>query len=144
MTNVPLKTVISDAWIDLSSAQKFIMCVAVLAVFGIVSGSLLDSFRSRQETKVYEAQAAEAERTKNEALTKAADIAQTVKVREEELAKLVEKRDVKNGEVKQSRDAVSAARADYERAVRARRPDAPSSDELCRELAAAGHACQPR
>lgn len=129
-------------WAQLAKRQKiYIIAAAVLVV--IIIGSLaFDSYRSWSQIHTYEQQAAQAERDKDEALTEAAKTASVIKVREEELAKVEVKRDAKKQEVDKAKSNVARDTADYERAVHARVPNAPSTDDLCARLAAAGHPCR--
>lgn len=142
MTSVPIRVVLSDLWADLSASQKFIGVALVLLMIGTVVASWVNTFQSWSEVGVYENQAAEAEKEKEAALELASEVAATIVVREEELAKVEVKRNEKKGEVKRDVDAVARDRAEYDRAVRERLPNVPSSGELCRRLAALGHPCR--
>lgn len=143
MTKVPIGEVLSDLWADLSGAQKFVTVALVALIAIALIGSWVNTFQTWSEIRVYEKAAIEAQRDKAAALERAAKIASDIKIREEALKKVEEKRDVKKTEVKNAADVVSRDRAEYDRAVRERRADVPSTDQLCRELAALGYACQP-
>lgn len=144
MTNVPISELVSDLWYDLSTGQKFVSFALVALVAVALAASWLNTFRTWGEVRVYEREATKARQQRDDALEKAAKIANVIKIREEELAKVEVKRDAKSEEVKRAAEDVKRDRAEYERAVRERRPDAPSTDELCRELGALGYPCYPR
>lgn len=139
-----LGEVIKEAWFNLTIGHRLLAAAVVLVIAGMMVSGWVAAGRSWLETRVYERQAAEAERQKDAALTQAAKIATTIKVREDELAKVEVKKDAKQKDVDQARSDVDRDRAEYERAVRSRIANAPSTDDLCTQLAAAGHACQPR
>lgn len=139
-----LGEVIKEAWFNLTIGHRLLAAAVVLVIAGMMVSGWVAAGRSWLETRVYERQAAEAERQKDAALTQAAKIAATIKVREEELVKVEVKKDAKQKDVDKARSDVDRDRAEYERAVRSRIANAPSTDDLCAQLAAAGHACQTR
>jgi hypothetical protein len=142
-TKVPIKTVLSDLWADLSASQKFIAIALVVLMIGALAASWLNTFQTWNTVRQYENQAIKADREKVEALEKVAKIAGELKKREEDVAKDEAKRDEQKVEVKKGAVVIDRDRAEYERAVRERRTDSPSTDQLCRELAALGYPCQP-
>ena len=144
MTKVSITQALSDLWADLSASQKFVAIALVLLMFGAIGASWINTFKTWQEVRVYERQAEQARQEKDEALANVAKIATQIKIREQELEKVEVKRDAKKSDVEKARVDVDRDRAEYERAVRARVTDAPSTDELCERLAASGHPCQPR
>lgn len=131
-------------WEQLARRQKIYIGAAVVLLVIIIGALVVDRFQAWEQTRVYEQQAAQAERDKEAALTQAAKVAAQIKVREEELAKVEVKKDAKQKDVEKARGDVDRYRAEYERAVRSRVAEAPSTDDLCAQLAAAGHPCQPR
>lgn len=144
MTKVPINEIVSDLWADLSASQKFVSLALVALIVVAIAGSWWNTFQTWSEVRVHEREAAKARQERDVALEKAAKIANVIKIREEELAKVEVKRDAKSEEVKRAAEDVKRDRAEYERSVRERRPDAPSTDELCRELGALGYPCYPR
>jgi hypothetical protein len=143
MTKVSIGEVLSDLWADLSGAQKFVLVALVALIAIALIGSWVNTFQTWSEIRVYEKAAIEAQRDKAAALEHAAKIASDIKIREEALAKVEEKRNEKELEVKRGAVVVGRDRAEYERAVRERRQDVPSTKQLCDELAALGYPCQP-
>ncbi len=141
MTKIPIKTVLSDLWVDLSASQKFIGLVMGFAMVAIVFGSIVDSYRSRQEIKVFENQAIEAKRDAQAALESAAKIAKEKVEQEKRLAETEAKRDGKVREVEAAAIAAVNDRLELERVRRERRGDNPSPEQLCAELAALGYPC---
>lgn len=142
MTSVPIKVVLSDLWADLSGAQKFVAVALGLVIVFAVAGSWLNTFRTWDQIRGLENAAIEAKREKDDALEQAAKVASTIKIREEELAKVEVKRDAKKQEIDKARSDVARDRAEYDAAVKYRRQDIPSTDELCRQLAAVNHPCR--
>lgn len=144
MTKVSISEALGDLWADMTGSQKWVTVALVGLVIAAVVASWVNTFQTWQEIRVYERQAQEAKFEKEEALTNAAKILTQIKVREQELEKVEVKRDAKRSEVEKVRGDVARDRAEYDRAVRSRVTDAPSTDELCARLAASGHPCQPR
>lgn len=142
MTTVTIREALGDLWADMSGAQKWVLIALVLGCVAAIIGSWANTFQAWQEIRVYERQAVKAEQEKNEALEKAAKIASSIRVKEEELFKVEVKRDEKVAEVKRAGDIVARDRADYDRAVRERVPSVPSSDELCASLKSLGYPCK--
>jgi hypothetical protein len=130
-------------WEQLARRQKLYVAAAGVVLLGFVIWVVADKYRSWAELREFENAAAEAKREKEAALEQAADVASQVQVREEELGKIEVKRDAKKGEIKNAVDRVARDRAEYDRAVRERRKDIPSTKQLCDELAALGHPCRP-
>lgn len=141
---IPIKFVLSDLWADLSGAQKFIAIALVLLIIGSLAGSWWNTFSTWSEIRVYRAEANAAIKERNAALAEAAKIATQIRVREEELEKIEVKRDAKIEDVKAAGDVVARDRAEYDRAVRERVPDIPSTEQLCDSLKSLGYPCQPR
>lgn len=132
-----------ELWSDLSGAQKFVtIALAVLAVV-LVVGSWINTFQAWSEIRVYENDAIKARQEKDEALEAARKIASNIKVREEALGKVEVKQNETKDEIKRGESDIARGRAEYERAVRERRPDVPSTDELCAELKQLGYPCYP-
>lgn len=146
MTQVSVTTALRDLWRDMSGAQKWVT-VSMIALFVVVLvASWVNTIQTWSEIRGFEQQATKAEQEKDAALEQAAQIATQIKVREEELGKVEVKQDAKRDEVKAANDAVAHDRDEYERAVKHRTPSdqVPSTDQLCKQLAAAGHPCYPR
>lgn len=131
-------------WEQLARRQKIYIVGALMLLVSLIGYGVFDHFRLTGAVRESENAAIKAEREKDDALAEASKIATQVKVREEELAKVEVKRDAKKQEVEKAKSDVADARAGYDAAVKHRRPDAPSTDELCAYLAANGHPCQPQ
>lgn len=138
---ISIREALSDLWADMSAAQKFVGIALALLVAAVIVGSWWNTFQAWSEIRVYERQAAKANQEKAAALELAAKVANTIRIREEELKKIEVKRNEKLGEVKDLADDAARDRAEYERAVRERLREVPSTDELCRQLAALGYGC---
>lgn len=141
---IPIRVVLSDLWSDLSSAQKFVAVALAVMIVGSLVGSWWNTFSTWSEIRVYRAEANAAIKERNEALAEAAKIATQIRIREEELEKIEVKRDAKIEDVKAAGDVVARDRAEYDRAVRERVPDIPSTEQLCNSLKSLGYPCQPR
>lgn len=128
-------------WQQLARRQKIYMIAAAVLVVLVIGGFVIDDLRASLELRAAKKETLEAKRDKDEALAQAAKIVSTIKIREEELAKVEAKKDAKKQEVDQAKRDVDRARAEYDRAVVARDPIIPSTDDLCRRLADAGHPC---
>ena len=131
-------------WSQLAKRQKIYIAAAVVMVVVIVSALAIDKYVRWSEVREFENAAAAAKRDKEAALELAAETATKLLVAEEQLEKVEVKHNATKDEIKVGEQQISRSRAEYERAVRDRVPTAPSTDELCRQLAAAGHPCNPR
>lgn len=131
-------------WRQLARRQKIYIVAAGVVLVLIIAALGVDKLMRWNEIHKYEAAAAEADRQKEAALKLAADTAAKIKIAEEQLDKKEVQKDVAKDEIKKGDEQLSRSRADYERAVHERLPNVPSTDDLCRQLAAAGHPCNPR
>ncbi len=137
-----IREYIADLWADLTAKQKAVVAGTIALVLVLMFSGWFDSLWSSAKVRQAEREAAQAKRDATAALERAANIANEIKRREEALSKVENNRDAKQLEVNSATEATNSARADYERAVRESRPDAPSTDQLCAELAALGYPCQ--
>ncbi len=138
---VTIRDAIGDLWRDLSGAQRFVTVSLVALFVGLLVTSWVNTFQTWSEVRVYEQQAAKAEMERVEALERAAEIASQIKIREQEVFNVEAKRDAKAEEVKQVAEIVQRERDNYERAVRYRLPNTPSTSQLCADLAGLGYPC---
>jgi HAMP domain-containing protein len=128
-------------WVELTGTQKLIAAgLALVLAFAAISG-WVDSAWSYAKVRKLENQAEKDKRDAAEKLAAAAKIAADIKVRELALEKIEAKRNEKQTEVGRAAENTNSDRGAYERAVRDARPDTPSADELCRELAGLGYPC---
>lgn len=129
-------------WNSLTLTKRLAIIGLFVAVILIAAGGWLDSLRSYNRVRQLEREAARAEREAKAALEQAAKIAREKIEVEKKLTELEVKRDAKSREAAEAHKQTLDARLDYERALRNSRGDSPSTDELCRELAALGYPCQ--
>lgn len=139
-----IREVIREAWFSLTPGRRWVVVAIVALLAGLMVSGWVDSLRAWQQIRVFEREAAAAKRTAAEKIEAAAKIATEIRKREAELDKLEVKRNEKQKELDKAAGNVSRDRAEYDRAVRESRPDAPSTEQLCDELAALGYPCQQR
>ncbi|QQS33509.1 MAG: hypothetical protein IPM50_02690 [Acidobacteriota bacterium] len=140
-----MKTSVSEiavnAWASMVWPQRLIVIGGAVLVVVMLVASWATTFSTWREVRGFEKAAAAAKREKEAALATAARVAETIKIREQELVRIEAKRDVQNTEVEIDAADVARARAEYERSVRDRRADSPTVADLCRELAELGYPC---
>lgn len=128
-------------WDQLTGGQKAVIVGVILIAVAAFIYSTASSISTSVEIRKYEREANTAKRDAEDALKIAKKIATEKLEIEKKLAELEAKRDGKQTELEKAKIETLDARADYERALRERRGDNPSSEQLCAELAALGYPC---
>jgi hypothetical protein len=128
-------------WNQLTGMQQVKLVAPVVIILGLLVCASLSSLSAWAEVRRYEREAARAKQEAKEHLDRAAKIALEKLEVEKTLAELEAKRDGKQTEAERVHIEVINARAEYVRAVRERRGDDPSSEQLCTELRALGYPC---
>ena len=132
---------LSIFWGELSGGQKML----IAAIEGIIALTLIGgwatTFRVWRETQALETEANHAKQDAKAALEKAAKIAREKLEAERKLAELEAKIDGKETELEKAHIETLDARSEYDRALRNKRGDDPSPEQLCAELAALGYPC---
>lgn len=129
-------------WNELAGGQKFLLIAAAAVVSLVLISGWATSFSTWNETRKLEREANHAKADAKDALEKAAKIAREKIAAERKLAELEAMIDGKETEAEKAHLDALDARAEYERSLRERRGDDPSTEQLCAELAALGYACQ--
>lgn len=128
-------------WEQLARRQKLYIGAAVVLLAAVFAYGVYDRFRLWSEIRVYERERIEAGRQAQEALLTAEKIAREKVEVEKQLAEKESKRDGKVTEVEAARVKVLDDRLELNRAVRERRTDNPSAEQLCAELKSLGYPC---
>ncbi len=128
-------------WEQLASRQKIYIAAAAILLVAFIAYGLVDRFRLYSEVRQYEREAVIAKAEASTALEAAAKIAREKVEQEKKLAEIEVKRDGKITEVEAAKVRVIDDRLELNRAVRERRTDNPTPQQLCTELAALGIPC---
>jgi hypothetical protein len=129
-------------WKQFSGKQKITIAAVSLVLMISLFFAAINSFRAWSEYSALEADAKKSKKEADEALLKAAQIAQMILEREIELQKTEEKRDEKQLEVNAANEETLNALDNVNRARSQPRTDKPSARKLCAELAELGYPCR--
>lgn len=129
-------------WDELPLPHKLALAAVVLLIAAAAVSGWVSSLSAWAEVRRYERQAAHQKAAADEALKRAAVVANEIRRKEVDLKKLENEADEKMHDLRNARRDSDDARAEYDRIRRERRETVPSTDELCRELAELGYACR--
>ena len=129
------------SWEGMTPLQKAAVAGIPLVLALILAAGWIRSASLYFEVRRYEREANAAKRDAKKYLEQAAAIGREKLEAERRLAELEAKRDAKITEAEAANLKTLDARAEHERAVRERRTDDPSTEQLCNELAALGYHC---
>ena len=129
------------AWYGMTPRQKVAIIAAVLIVAASFIFVTVKWVGTTVEVRRLERDANHAKEEAKEQLEKAAKIAREKLELERKLAEIEAKRDAKITETEKAHIDTLDAIAEYDRALRNGRSDNPSTEQLCRELAALGYPC---
>lgn len=136
-----IREVTKESWYTLTVKQRVVTTLIVGLLLFVAFSGWFDSCSTNRQLRKLEREKTAAKRDAGDALKKAADIATEKLKVDKQLVEVEVKRDEKVTEVEKRRVDDAANTVELNRAVRERRTDNPSPEQLCAELAAAGYPC---
>lgn len=130
------------AWKQFSGRQKLKIGAISLLLMSLIFVGGINYFSAWREFRALEAGAAKDKKDAENAMKRAAEIAQIILERENELIKIEERRNEKELELEKSAAETDAALDNVNRARVQPRTDTPSAKQLCAELAELGYPCR--
>jgi flagellar biosynthesis/type III secretory pathway M-ring protein FliF/YscJ len=129
-------------WSASTTKERYAIVAGIALVVVLIVSGWVDSIISNYKVRKAESAAAVAKVQASESLRKASVIAENLAKKESELKDLEAKINVRKKELDNAHQQTSDAQRDYDRAVREPVGNAPSSEQLCAELAAIGYPCR--
>lgn len=136
-----LRDIATYSWEGMLLKQKLVLGGIGVLLLLIAFTGWVDSCSTSREVRRLEREANAAKRDAEKHLATAAKIAREKLEMERKLTEIEAKRDAKITEAEAAQIETLDARSEYLRALRERRGDDPSTEQLCAELRALGYPC---